>query len=297
MRFMIRAALALALSCPAWVAAQPGHDHAHGPAGHGHAHGLAGHADGDRPDPRRPFIGDWQIDVQATLDADPQMKAAAAADGALAAARETLGRTRLRFTPDGRATVSFPDGRREGVFVITGEGDALSVRIIDAQDNRLNTADYATTLKDGRLTMRHDGTTLVFVRPGAVGAPEKPALPRAQARAIIGRWTVDVPRTLSADERLRSMTAEQQKLARDAAEKFLSQLVFEWRADGTATIGMGGRSQGNRWRLVGKEGARYTLDVAFDDGPETGETLVLEVDGAYMRMTMGPQVLVLARGG
>lgn len=293
MRFTIRAALALALLCVGPAAAQPGHGHAHGHVGHDHA----GHDQGDRTDPRRPLIGDWQIDVKATLDADPQMKAAAAADGALDAARETLGRTRLRFTPDGRATVSFPDGRREGVFVVTGEGDALTVRIVDAQGNRLNTAEYATTLKDGRLTMRHDGTTLVFTRPGSSGTPDKPALPRAQARAIIGRWTVDVPRTLSADDRLRSMTAEQQKLARDAAQKFLSQLVFEWRADGTATIGMGGRSQGNHWRLVGKEGARYTLDVAFDDGPEAGETLVLEVDGAYMRMTMGPQVLVLKRGG
>lgn len=295
-----RAALALALCLAAPVAAQPGHDHDHAGHGHDHDHDHAGHSHGPgghgpRVDARKPLYGDWQVDVEATLAADPEMKKAASADGALAEARRLFGETRLRFTPDGRTTVRFPDGGREGLYVVTMDGDAMKLRIVDAQANQLNTADYDAVLKDGRLTMRQEGMTLVFVRPGPAGHPEKPELPRAQAKPIVGRWRVDIPRTLAADQRLKSMTAEQQKAARDAAEAFLSQLSFEWRGDGTASISMGGRSQDNHWRLVGKEGSRYTLDVAFDGGPEAGETLVLDVDGAFMRMTMGPQVLVLTR--
>lgn len=283
------AASSLCIALPA--AAGPGHDH----GAHGHDDGHGQHVKPN--DPRRLVIGDWQVDVRATLGADPEMKKAAAADGALDAAQALLGQTRLRFTPDGRATARFPDGRREGVYTVEAKGDGLLIRIVDAQDNRLNTADYESTLADGLLTMQHDGTTLVFARPGAQAAA-KPALPAEQAKAIIGRWTVDLERTLSADRRLAAMTAEQQKAARDAAQAFLSKLVFEWRADGSASITMGERTQSNHWRLVERTGDRYTLDVRFDEagpGAKEHETLVLQVDGAYMRMTMGPQVVVLAR--
>jgi len=287
-RPLVFAALSLAwFAAPA--AAQPGHGHDHQDHGHG-AHVKP-------TDMRKVVVGDWQVDVEATLDADPEMKAAAAADGALDTAREMFGETRLRFTPDGRATARFPDGRREGVYTVAPtDGGRLTIRIVDAHDNRLNTADYDTTLTDGRMVMRHDGTTLVFVRPGAVAAA-KPALDRAQARPILGRWQVDVPRTLSADPRLETMTAEQRKAAREGAQAFLSKVAFEWRPDGSASIAMGERIQENQWRLVGREGDRYTLDVRFAEAGPAGdhETLVLQLDGAYMRMTMGPQVLVLVR--
>ncbi len=274
--------------------AGPGHGH-----GHGHSHGAQGQgALTLQPgDPRQAIIGNWQVDVEATLAADPAMQKAAAADGALDAARKLIGQTRLRFTPDGRATARFPDGRREGVYTVEATDAGLLIRIVDAHDNRLNTADYQSRVDDGRLVMQHDGTVLVFARPGAETAG-KPALPREQAAAIIGRWTVDIPRTLSADRRLASMTAEQQKAARDAAQSFLAQVQFEWRADGTASISMGGRDQTNRWALVQREGDRYTLDVRFAPAGEAGggrETLILDVDGQFMRMTMGPQVLVLKR--
>lgn len=294
-----RSLAVLLCAAAALLFAAPSHGHGPGKHDHGHAHGAEGKgALMLQPgDPREPVLGNWQVDVEATLAADPAMKKAAAADGALDAARKLIGQTRLRFTPDGRAVARFPDGRREGVYTVEPNDAGLLIRIVDAHDNRLNTADYQSRLEDGRLVMQHDGAVLVFARPGAETA-EKPALPREQAAAIIGRWTVNIPRTLSADRRLATMTAEQQKAARDAAQAFLAKVEFEWRADGTASISMGGQTQSNRWSLVERKGDRYTLDVRFAPAGESGggrESLILDVDGTFMRMTMGPQVLVLER--
>lgn len=277
--------------------AQPGHGHDHGHA-HDHGHDHAGHgpAGVKGPDPRLPLFGSWRLDVEATVDADPELKAAAGRDAkAREQAHGMLDGTAMHFAPDGRAVVRLPGVTREGVYAVTAAGDGFAVRIVDAHDNHLNTVEYAGRLTEGRLHMTQEDTTLIFVRPDALpprGADAGPPPP------FVGRWRVDIERTLAEDPRLRTMTAEQQKAARDAARAFLSKVAFEWRADGTAVIGMsGGPDQENRWRVVGSDGARYTVGVQFVEGGRVAgnETLTLVLDGERLRMTMGPQSLVLVR--
>lgn len=286
-RFAFSAALVAACLLAGPASAAPGHDH-----GHDHGHGQ----EAGGPDLRLPFFGGWQVDVAGTVEADPALKKAAAGDPrAHRAAEELFGKTALHFSPDGRAVARFPDGVREGIYTVEADGDHFVVRIVDAHANRMHTAEYHARLDGDRLRMQHDEATLVFVRKGAVGAAQAPD-PTGAPPGFVGRWRVDVEQTLARDARLRTMTAEQQKAARDTARTFLSKFVFEWRADGTASIGLGGAAtQENRWRLLAREGSRHTLEAEFVEAGRTAgkETVTLDIEGGRMRMTMKGQTLVL----
>lgn len=295
---IVVASLALAFG-PA--TAKPGHDHhghAHGKdRGHGHDHGHDhGHAHGQAPgakDPRAPIFGRWLVDVESTVDADPDLKKASARDPGLTKARQLFAGSSFSFGPEGAVLVSHSNTRRRGVYAARIEGSTITLTVAHASANTIETDVYEGTFDGQKLTLTHDGSTLVLER--ASGGPpgaRRPAMDRSKAKAILGEWTVDVDATLANDPRMKQMTAEQQKLMRDSARTFLSTARFGWQADGKATIGMGDQVRSRTWTLIEQKGKRYTLEVSGGGPPET---LTLEVDGDRAKMLMGPQAIILVR--
>ncbi|MEZ4433848.1 MAG: hypothetical protein R3F65_15695 [bacterium] len=284
MRRPTLAAPALALLLAAPLAAPladvgPGGGH----AGHDHDHD---HDHGPAPEQaavdalRKPLIGDWAIDVDATLDAMPTLAPAIQKQGRAAVAadlRRQLGEVRMSFLPDGGLLSAGSDGLKHGLYAVQrGPDGALTVFAYDTEDNRLATSEYAVTITGDRLALRHAGDTMVFRRGATAGLDAR----------LVGRWTVDVARTLAADPRQRTLTAEQQKASRDAMAGFFGGINFRFGADGIAETQVAGESHPGRWRVTDRAGDRLDVEIT---GPRGVERMRIDLDGDHLRMVMTSQ--------
>lgn len=253
-----------------------GHGH-HGHDDHGHDHGPE-RAAADAL--RKPIIGDWTLDVDATLDAMPTLAPVIEKQGRAAVAadlRRQLGEVRMSFLPDGGLLSVGSDGLKHGLYAVQrGPDGALTVFAYDTADNRLATSEYTATITGDRLALRHAGDTMVFQRGGAPGLEPR----------LVGRWTVDVARTLAADPRQRTLTAEQQKATRDAMAGFFGGINFRFGPDGTAETQIAGDTHPGRWRVTDRDGDRLDVEIT---GARGVERMRIDLDGDFLRLLMTSQ--------
>ena len=271
---------------PGGAKSHAGHDH----SGHDHAgHDHAGHDHGHDHGPeraalaalRKPLVGDWQVDIDATIDAIPDLVPIIARQGRETVARDLrrqVGEVRMSFLPDGGLLTAGADGIKHGLYAVQTDAKGLTVFAHDTTDNRLATSEYTARVVGDRLHLTHSGDTLVF-RRGQTGQPTLDA-------RLVGRWVVDLDRTMAADAKQRQMTAEQRKTTRDALAAFFGAIAFRFAADGSAETRIGGETHPATWRVLRREGNRLDVELL---SPRGAERMQIDLDGQFARMVMTSQ--------
>lgn len=295
--------VAAALTAPASsVHAHPGH------GGHERAHRDHVHRDDDHDAEaavaalRAPIVGNWLIDHAATVEVMARESPAIAKANRDEVTRElakAIGDVRMAFTPDGGVLMGEADDIKRGLYVIQAGADgALTLFIYDTTENQLATSEYAARVTDGHLHLTHAGDTMVLRRPTTAEAgPARAKTPTAPTDPrLVGRWTVDLDRTLAAHVQIEKLTAEQRAEALTAMTGFFGKMVYTFDAEGGTTLENGGPPLPARYRVVAQRGDHLELELTDPNGTYP---VSVDLDGRYMRFAMkrgdDPTLLVLVR--
>ena len=284
--------------------AHPGHS-GHERAPRDHVHRDHDHGEDDAAALRAPIAGNWIIDHAATIDLMAKSSSAIAKADRGALTRQlaqTVGDLRMAFAPDGGVLMGEADAIKRGLYVVQAGADgALTLLIYDTTENTLVTSEYAARVEDGHLHLTHAGDTMVLRRPTAAEAQparaESPAAPTAPGDPrLVGRWTVDLDRTLAAHVQIEKLTAEQRTEALAAMTGFFGKMVYTFDAEGGTTLQNGGPALPARYRVVARRGDHLELELTDPNGTYP---VSVDLDGRYMRFSMkrgdDPTLLVLVR--
>jgi hypothetical protein len=110
---------------------------------------------------------------------------------------------------------------------------------------------------------------------------------------IIGSWAVDLDATMAADEKLKALPAEQQKMAKDMAAGLFKETSFDFAKDGKMTANFMGKKEEAPFTVKSAEGDKLVLATKSKDGKD--QELTVEVKDGKMTLTTNGQKIVLTK--
>ena len=239
------------------------------------------------PAPAEALIGDWELDIKATIaefkKAHPELTEADLKQAADEISAEAP--SKVSFAK-GTMTVTKGDAEEAGTWEVTAStGSQVELKLTAAGGD----AEPALlTLKGKDAFLFHapgDDPSLFYRRV------KKETAPSGKPGDIIGMWDVDVEATIKADPENANMTDEELEMTMAIAGPMLSSMKFEFTADTMFMVMAGQRIPIGSWKITEQQGTSLTVDVTDLEGTTTsskwlhvGNRLMITVNDSPMHL-------------
>lgn len=108
---------------------------------------------------------------------------------------------------------------------------------------------------------------------------------------IVGTWGIDLEATMGADEKLKAMPPEQQKMAKEMTQGLLKDTSFEFSKDGKMTANFFGKKEEAQFTVKSAEGDKLVLTTKDKNGKDQ-ELTVEAKDGKLTLITNGQKIVL-----
>jgi hypothetical protein len=110
---------------------------------------------------------------------------------------------------------------------------------------------------------------------------------------IVGTWGIDLEATMGADEKLKAMPEDQQKMAKEMAAGLFKDTSFEFGKDGKMTANFAGKKEEAQFTVKSAEGDKLVLSTKDKSGKD--QEMTVEAKDSKLYLTTGGQKLVLMK--
>ena len=111
---------------------------------------------------------------------------------------------------------------------------------------------------------------------------------------IVGTWGIDFDATMAADDKLKAMPPEQQKMAKEMAAGLFKETSFEFTKDGKMKANFAGKQEEGSYTVKSAEGDKLVLSTKEKSGKDSEVTAEVK-DGKLTLTTQGQKIILVKK--
>ncbi|MGE0434433.1 MAG: hypothetical protein AB7S36_19405, partial [Planctomycetota bacterium] len=234
---------------------------------------VTGPYTGPRPEGLHGLMcGEWKVDLEKTLRADPNYKDMSDAD--LKSAMEFVemtGEMKLNVSPDKFELVVSGAPSSYGYKLLSADPASSSVKLsITGASGTSSEAIWKVTGTE--MSGALDSKPFFFKRDKA---PAVAPAGSADGSVLVGTWIVDIDATLARDERFKDKTREEKDRVRKMLQGMTSLLTWTFTADRLIEVAPTGKREYS-WKAIGRRGTTLEIEISDDKGNTARSKLTID---------------------